>query len=486
MSNFSRLIVCFLLLQGFVKNAQGQTISQAQKIDNYIKQKVAGGKLVGLAVAVVHNDSVIIAKGYGITPDGKVINANTPFAIASLSKAFTATAVLQLAEQGKVSLDSPVIKYIPSFLPNEPRRVKITVRQILHQIGGLADSGYPEFTLNHQPVDLDGAISNLKGAKLVTEPGTAFHYHNPNYQILAKIVETVSGEKFTSYLQKHIFAPLKMVNSYDIENTDQFGAAPQKLPLGNVFFLGRPIPHKEPTWFVDGDAGIISNANDMAQWLSFQLKGSNGDSTEVLGSKFMKIMQNPPPETQFTYGMGWHVDKKDHTLYHSGIMWTYSSQQILFTDSGYGIVALFNGGFDQPTDYYSFLEGIHNILKGEKPETRSLPRWLYTTIVITLLLLIIALGIRRLLRTKQWYHNYKKRKALKTWVYLLLRTVPFTLLLTGPYLVTLASGRVLSGWLITLMFADLVLVLTMLALFNTLIILSRLIYLFRNKGVQLK
>jgi CubicO group peptidase (beta-lactamase class C family) len=478
-----KLIICLLALHVFVISAGAQQLTRVEQVDKYIQEKIAKSNVPGLAIAIVHYDTVLMAKGYGVDANNKPLNANSPFAIASLSKAFTAAAVLQLAETGKLNIDSPVIKYIPSFLSSDPLGEKVTIRQLLHQIGGMADTGYPEFSLKRQPSDLDDLIKNLQTVKLTSRPGQAFHYHNPNYQVLAKIVESASKETFSDYLQKHLFGPLQMGHTSNVESVKQFFGEKGMLPKGSVYVLGKPLAMEEPDWFVNGDAGIVSTANDMGKWLSDQLK-TGKDTSLILNQRFLAMMQNPPAKTNFTYAMGWHANVDAHVLYHSGIMWTYSSQQIILTDKGYGIVMLFNSGTDPIVDYYSLLQGVQNILVGEKADTGTFPPWLYTIGVVSSLIIVLVLGIRRMFRLKQWHHNYIKRAVWKRWLLLFLRIAPLLLLLVIPSLVTLLSGRVLSFQRITLMFIDVILVIGLLAFVNLLIVLLRLIYLGKQRGLR--
>jgi CubicO group peptidase (beta-lactamase class C family) len=475
---YFKLIVCIAILQLFFANGHAQQ-PKIQQIDSYLSRKIANGNIPGLAIAIVHYDTVLMAKGYGVDANQKALTTTSPFAIASLSKAFTATAVLQLAEAGKIVIDSPVINYIPSFLSSDPVGKKVTVRQLLHQIGGMADTGYPEFSLKTQPGDLNDVVKNLQSVKLVSAPGKAFHYHNPNYQVLAKIVENVSHEQFSAYLQKHILAPLHMGQTYNAENVRQFFNSKNRLPRGHIYVLGKPVATEEPDWFVSGPGGVVSTAGDMAKWLSSQLTTNRGTSA-ILGNKYMAMMQSPPAGTAFNYGMGWHVNAPAHVLYHSGIFWTYSSQQIILTDKGYGIVLLFNSGANPIVDYYSVLQGVEDILIGEKAEASNFPPWLYTAGIVCLLVVIFLLGIRRMLRVKRWYLNYEKRPDWKTWLYLFLRIAPVIMLLLTPYTVTILSGRVLPFGKIALMFMDVILVIGLLAFVNALIVVLRLIYLTRQ------
>jgi CubicO group peptidase (beta-lactamase class C family) len=480
MSKSSRIAIWFIVAQFFVIGAYAQQKSKAQLIDQYIKLRLANTNLPGLAIAVVHYDTVLIAKGYGNATDKSAITANSSFAIASLSKAFTAMAVLQLVQTGKIDLNDAVIKYVPSFLLNEPQRSKVTVGRLLYQISGMSDKGYSDFTINNQPVILDEVIKNMRLAKLTAAPGEKFQYHNPNYQVLAKIVNNVSHQTFADYLHKNIFSPLNMTATYDVVNTKDFYAASHKLLNGNIYLVGDPVAYKEPDWFVDGAAGVISNVNDMAKWLSAQLKPYNKGSTIVLSNKYLRMMQSPPPGSTFSYGMGWYANSSAHSLYHSGILWTYSSQQLIMTDSGYGMVVLFNGGANINTDYYSFLQGIQDIINHKPADTSSIPVWLYRLGIIAITIMITFLGVRRILRNKCWYQNYRNRPKWRSWSYILMRLLPVVLLLLIPTLITVLSGRVLSWQRIILMFADVVLVLGLSAALNTLVVIGRLMFLSRQ------
>lgn len=456
-----------------------QQHTKAEKIDRYIQNKLANNNIPGLAVAVVHYDTIIISKGYGLNSDKKPLTANSPFAIASLSKGFTAMAVMQLVGCGLVDLDKPVINYLPSFTINDSHGSIITVRNLLNQTSGLADAGFPELAFKQPIHNFDELILRLKSARLVSKPGQQFHYHNPNYEILAKLVEEVSHERFSDYLQKHIFDPLTMTHTWDVLSTKSFNTDSRRLSDGHIYFLGKPIVHREPEWFVEGAAGIISSADDMAHWLTVQLKNGQFNNTELLKSKYMNMMHLAPPGTSSSYGMGWFLNK-DSTLYHSGILWTYSSQQILFTKNGYGIVMLFNGGTNAFVDYYSFLGDINDIINNIEPESSFIPTWLIEGLAGLVFLTGILSAIRQLLRLKQWFKNYYKRPVWRSCLYMILRLMPLLLLVFVPRIITLLSGRVLNWSRIFLMFPDIIIGFGLIGLINLIVVLSRFIYLFKN------
>lgn len=115
------LIFCLTTLLSSVESAFVQAYFPKDQIDRFIRLKMEENHIPGLAVAITRDDNVIFSKGYGKTADQSPISADTPFAIASLSKSFTALAVMQLAESGRVDLDQPIAHYIPAFQLNDSR-----------------------------------------------------------------------------------------------------------------------------------------------------------------------------------------------------------------------------------------------------------------------------------------------------------------------------------------------------------------------------
>ena len=454
-----------------MRTSQAQSV--VDKIDQYIQARLAKSSVPGLAIAVVHNDTVLLSKGYGVTGANTPVTANTPFAIASLSKAFTAMAIMQLVDANRISLDAPVIQYVPSFTTADNRGQSITIRHLLHQTSGLADTGFPELAFHQQPASLDEATVQLNSARLVSEPGNQFHYHNPNYRLLAKIVEAVSHEPYADYLQTHIFKPVHMSHTRDRSATKLFYTGSDRIDKGHIFFLGKPIAISEPDWFVDGAAGMQSTVNDMAHWLSMQLGQGRVDNTQLLTQPSMTLMHSPPHKTSMHYGMGWIV-RPDSSLYHSGILWTYSAEQLLLTKKGYGVVMLFNSGLNPYLDYHSFLQGVAEILAGQEPQVPTFPEWVLPIGVGLILVLFMGLAIRRLLQLSYWRQTYQQRAVWRSWLFLGVRLLPLLTLLFIPSLLTAVSGRVLNWERICLIMPDVILGLSLIALLNLTIVIMAL------------
>jgi CubicO group peptidase (beta-lactamase class C family) len=147
-----------------------------------------------MAVVVTHGPQVVYRKGFGSAGPGRPVTPGTQFRLASLSKSFTALAVLQLVEAGRVGLDQPVQAYLPKFTTAESGAARrITVRHLLNHTSAMADAGFPAVA-QYRPESLAQRVRSLRRARLVGEPGREFHYFfDPNYQLLARIVEVVTG-----------------------------------------------------------------------------------------------------------------------------------------------------------------------------------------------------------------------------------------------------------------------------------------------------
>ena len=181
-------------------------------VDRFLGEQIDAASIPGAAVAITHGDQVVHLAGFGHDATGAPVTADTLFRTASLSKSFTALAVMQLVEEHRLRLDDPVVDHLPEFRIADPRGADITVRQLLEQTSGLADSTVDPLA-RQQPRSLAEAVSDLSAARLVARPGTQWNYHNPNYQVAARLVEVVAGEPFATYLGNHVFTPAGMTRA---------------------------------------------------------------------------------------------------------------------------------------------------------------------------------------------------------------------------------------------------------------------------------
>lgn len=369
-------------------------------VDRFMREQLEAASTPGAAVAITRGDQVLHVAGYGHDGDGTTVTGDTLFRIASLSKSFTALAVMQLVEDGRLALDDPVAMHLPEFRLADTRGADITVRQLLDQTSGLADSEVHDLSRN-QPATTVEAVTSLRSAQLVADPGTQWNYHNPNYQVAARLVEVLSGEAFGKYLDAHVFGPAGMTSSTTFETGDQ---AVPGLADGHVVAYGRPIAVRAPGTFDAGAGGVVSTAADMARWLVVQTNyGRAPDGTRLLSAGGLTEMHTSSAVGDVGYALGWDTNgpaTAPTLLEHSGNLLTFSAYQAVLPASGYGVVVLLNTGSALLRDQYAIFEGVVDIVEGTDT-TPSGPRYSSATLDTVLAFLTVAvlflgiLGVRR-------------------------------------------------------------------------------------------
>ncbi|MEV6648699.1 serine hydrolase domain-containing protein [Amycolatopsis sp. NPDC051371] len=383
----TRLFLVLAVL--FLGTATPATAAEKPDIDGYVRAYLDHTGLPGAAVAITHGGDVVRVAGFGHDAAGTPVTASTRLPIASLSKSMTAFAVLQLAEAGRITLDEPVTRYLPGFRLADPRGARITVRMLLDQTSGMADSAFPDLRLP-QPHTLTEAVERLRDASLASEPGTEFHYHNPNYEVAARIVEVVAGQPFADYLRTRLFAPLGMASSTTVDE-------PPAGTTGYVRAFGFEVPVGEPDWFTGGSHGVLSTAADLTRWLIAQRNGGG-----VLSPESVRLAHTPAPGRD--YALGWAAWQPGQ-LSHNGEWFTHTAAQILLPD-GYGIAVLADTGLALDNDAESLAQGLVTLVQGGSPEP-VLPAGVIADRVLAALALIAVglavVGVRRARRKLRWW-----------------------------------------------------------------------------------
>jgi len=223
---------------------------------------LATHKAPGFSFVVVHDGKVVYAKGFGLADAEHTVAVEpaTRFAIGSLTKQFTAAAMLLLAQRGRLALDDPLAKYLPSF----PNARAITLRMLLNQTSGLHN--YPLLTEHRWPtsgaIALDSLLPILATDKPDFAPGTRWEYSNTNYTLLAAVIARAAGTGEGPFLQQNVFDQLGM-------SASGFGyAAQQRTGLAKAY-QGTVTFQPQQVLSVDlyaGAGAVISNAPDMAKW----------------------------------------------------------------------------------------------------------------------------------------------------------------------------------------------------------------------------
>lgn len=292
--NFIVLLISFIPVRGF---------TQAEKAEACIRDIMDQSKIVGMSVAVVKKNHLIYTHSFGL----KDIASHTPltddglFRIASISKTFSATSVMQLVEAGKLSLDDDVSKLV-GFRVRNPKfpETVITLRMLLSHRSSINDNqGY--FTL-----DVINPGKNTDWAKCYNdyEPGTAWQYCNLNFNITGTIIEKTSGERFDQYVRHHVLDPLGLYGGYCVDSLDKSrfvslyefnvdsnkfvlstGAyAPRSAEIAN-YVMGYSTPVLSPT------GGMKITATDLAKYMMMHMNLGRSNGKRIISKKSARLMQ---------------------------------------------------------------------------------------------------------------------------------------------------------------------------------------------------
>jgi EmrB/QacA subfamily drug resistance transporter len=382
----------------------GRTAPRFAAIERFVQDEMAAQRIPGLALGIVEDDRIAYLRGFGEADDsGRAVTPQTPFIIGSLSKSFTALAVMQLVEAGKVELDAPVQRYLPWFrVADETASAEITVRHLLNQTSGLSTKTGRSFQGNGDVSSsaLEKAVRKLRGAELTAPVGETHQYSTINYSILGLIVQAVAGRSYESYVQTGILDPLRMSGSF----TSEAAAKKHGLATGYHYWFGRPRAADVPYNRGLTPAGyLISDAEDMSHYLIAQLNHGRYGSASVLSPEGVDELHRPAvptPETGTSYGMGWFVGPINGipAIHHQGETFTFHANAVLVPQSRRGVVVLMNA--ENSLDLFlsgrmgTISEGVTSLLEGREPSPP--PSNLPVFLVYAALFGVIVFQLRRI------------------------------------------------------------------------------------------
>ena len=330
----------------------GPGVSGMKVFDRVMSQLIDDYNIPGGALAIVNDGRLVFARGYGLADieNQEPVQPDSLFRIASLSKAFTAAAILKLVETGKVDLDERAFEILDQFQEPEgttrdPRIDQITVRQLLHHSAGWdrEAAGFdPTWTPSRvalntgapEPIACPDVIAFMLGQPLDFEPGTQYAYSNFGYCVLGRIIEKKSGQEYEAYVKQHVLAPLEITRmqiggsllNQKAEDEVRYYQQPGEGTTLSVF----PEGPKWVTWPYGGQyiagkdslGGWIASAVDLARFIS-GLDGSKLPSLLKTESIESMLARPDPPltGTKSYYGFGWAVRPigDDGRWSHSGL-----------------------------------------------------------------------------------------------------------------------------------------------------------------------
>jgi CubicO group peptidase (beta-lactamase class C family) len=491
MNKLFRLILIFmsvLIVITFNINGSANQLDLDDRIDRFITTQMKTHHIPGLALAITHNNQVLHVKGYSTANNERPVTAQTQFLIASMSKSFTAMAVMQLVEAGQINLDSPVQTYLPEFTVTDPAiAAKITIRHLLNQVSGLSDVGFPDELQVSQATTIRDRITSLSQARPVALPGSQFNYFNPNYEVLARVVEVVSQQPFSAYLQTHIFTPLQMSRTLNpATSADAFQGA-TNMAQGHLMAFGLPFAYPEMSGYVGGSSGIISTAEDMANYLIFQTNSGQFKETKLLSESSVALMHTPPKTIGSSYGMGWFKGSEngEPAIEHTGNLSTFYTEVVLLPKEKYGIALLYNiNAWPLTAAFPQIKTGLIQLLKDGQPAAGGFSITLWGIAIALLMFIGVMLAIRSLLYLPQWKQAIRITPLWRVWLGIGCTFLPAFFLLVLPWLLALVFDQFFGYVPLFRSMLDLMLWLSVCAVLGVVNGIARLILLARSNGAE--
>lgn len=376
-------------------------------IDLYVQGQMNKHGLKGISLAITEGDQIVYLKGYGTAGDKRPMTPQTPMYIGSQSKSITGLAISQLVQGGKIDPSKPVKDYIPDFrVADQNATRKITINHLIHHVSGLSEAGFT--AILPETASKQDLIDALAAATLTAPVGTKFQYFNVGYDVLAIVIENVTGIAYDQYINENIFTPLEMSNSF----TDPIVARENGLSQGYTRFFGFPVPAEQPHREYEVSAGfIISSAEDLAHYAIALLNDGKFRNSEIINKDGLRMLFKPVQN----YGMGWFISPD--RIFHGGANETFRAEVDLIPSRKLGIVLLINQGYmvDHFISGPQVMNGVRAIALGKEPLSVS-SGWSVRTIgsgLLVLVLGLITLQTFNFLKLSKWRERAQNWSVIK-------------------------------------------------------------------------
>jgi beta-lactamase class C len=323
--------------------------------ENDLRSQMANTKTPGVAVAVIHDTTIIYLKGFGLRQVGTTdsVDIHSVFRLASVSKCFAPLLTGILVEEGRLSWDDKIVKYLPDFqFKKKEFSDELTIRHVLSHTTGLPYHTYTNMV--EEGLDLKSMLALLKDVNPTNRPGEVYSYQNVAYSLIAEVIYSATGKTYEQWMTERVFKPLGMDDAsmnYESILLNKNVARPHLL-----WRKGWRVTSINDTYYNVGPAGgINASISDMAEWLKVMLGGKNNfvkqktleeifKPTIKARSKNRNFRKWIEPANSY-YALGWRVlnFKNDTLLYHGGYVNGYRSEVALNRKNKIAICVLSNG-----------------------------------------------------------------------------------------------------------------------------------------------
>lgn len=339
------LLIGLGVLTAPVAHTEDVAQAMANRFEPYVAKAMEELSMPGLAVGVVLDGEEVYSRAFGVTNllTQEPVTTRSLFHMASVTKPFVATVVMQLAQEGKVDLKRPVLAYVPYFVMDDERLKDVTVAQLLNHTAGMPD--VISYEWNKPQLDDEALKRYLRQQghrKLLSDPGTKRKYSNVGFELLGGLIAEVTGLTFEQAVTERILAPLKMTDSTlimpeadaSLLTSPHVGKA-EKLRVHEYFPYNR---RHAPS------STLVSNVEDMTLWMLMLLNEGEWDGARILKRKTLKRMWKPLDPAHRIAGTSWFLGSRKGmaTVYHGGGDTGFRSHLLLVPEASLGIVVMSN------------------------------------------------------------------------------------------------------------------------------------------------
>ncbi len=334
--------------------AQPVTPAEVSQIDQLVTSTLADTGVPAAEVAIVRDGKLVFNKAYGKANEGLAARPDQPYQIASNSKQFTAMALLLLRDEGKLSLDDHVAKFIPGITEGD----KITIRELLSHESGLEDFWPQDYSFidMEKPTTPQHIVDKWAKKPLDFQPGTRWQYSNTGYVVAGMIAEKVSGQPLLTYLHRKIFDPLGMasVRDQDDTNTPAFPAGYHRFALGPVRVAQQP----GRGWLYA--AGELSmTAADLAKWDIARMDRAFIPERDWVEQE-TPVLRTDGRTNGYGLGVYNRYERERHVIDHGGEAVGFLTQNTVYPDTRDAIIVFTNADFSGAAD--TLTSGIEKIV----------------------------------------------------------------------------------------------------------------------------
>lgn len=346
------------------------------RLDGVLQEIVTRWGVPGMGVGIVENGEIAYTRGFGVQSleTGVPVTPDSLFCIASITKCFVATAVMQLVEQGRLHLDAPLVQYLPDFRLDDDRYTHIILRQILSHTSGMPDMDEEEYDdLVANPEYDEEAPSRyvraLASRKMIAAPGERFAYSNIAYNVLGYLITKITGQTFEDYIQEHILQPAGMPDS-TLFSPD---VPPDRLAVPHLRAPGMIVNPVYPYHRADAPASFLhASVVEMCHWAITSLGRGIYQGQRILtpasyDQMWASVAQRGDPPFREEMGLGWALGHFDgsRTVGHGGGGWGWTCFLALLPESNCATIVMCN---EESTAHDLALQAVLNTLHGREPQ----------------------------------------------------------------------------------------------------------------------